>query len=100
MQSAFKAAMLKLSTLGQNLNNMVDCSDIIPVPKALPASAAPHFPAGVTQNDVEQAVRLPDFVVRVFLAHVCIQCATAPFPTLTTQPGKHLLLSRPPAQLH
>lgn len=57
MQSAFKAAMLKLSTLGQNLREMVDCSDIIPVPKALTASEGPHFPPGLTRNDVDQAVR-------------------------------------------
>jgi hypothetical protein len=72
MQSAFKAAMLKLSTLGQNRANMVDCSDVIPVPRPLPAGAGPHLPAGARMTDIEQA------------------CASAPFPSLTAQPGETL----------
>lgn len=56
MQSVFKAAMLKLSTLGQNTREMVDCSDVIPVPKALPASAGPHLPPGIKMSDIQQSV--------------------------------------------
>ncbi|KAJ7577804.1 manganese peroxidase 1 precursor [Mycena floridula] len=67
MQSSFKAAMLKLSVLGQNTAKMVDCSDVIPIPK--PLTTTPHLPAGLTMNNIEQA------------------CASAPFPALTAQPG-------------
>ncbi|KAF9047342.1 versatile peroxidase [Panaeolus papilionaceus] len=69
MQAAFKAAMLKLSLLGQNQQSLIDCSDVIPVPKALPASAKPHLPAGSSMNAIEQA------------------CGSSPFPTLTADPG-------------
>ncbi|KAI0829879.1 peroxidase [Trametes gibbosa] len=67
MISTFKAAMLKLSLIGQDVSQMVDCSDVIPIPPA-PQSPA-HFPAGQTSADVEQA------------------CAGTPFPTLPTDPG-------------
>ncbi|KAK0473003.1 manganese peroxidase 1 [Armillaria novae-zelandiae] len=68
MQSEFKSAMLKLSTLGQDLTQMVDCSEVIPEPLAASVHGA-HLPAGLNMNDIEQA------------------CATAPFPTLTADPG-------------
>ena len=48
--------MAKLAVLGQNPADLVDCSDVIPVPLPLPANAGPHLPAGQTQNDIEQAV--------------------------------------------
>lgn len=54
MMSAFKAAMLKLSVLGNDINNMVDCSEVIPVPPTFNKAAT--FPAGLTIADVEQAV--------------------------------------------
>ena len=54
LQSAFKAAMLKLSVLGHNVNEMVDCSELIPVPKTFTKAAT--FPAGLSHADVEQAV--------------------------------------------
>ncbi|KAJ7577385.1 manganase peroxidase [Mycena floridula] len=69
IQSAFKAAMRKMSILGHNEKDLIDCSEIIPKPAALPASDAAHFPAGLTIKDVEQA------------------CYSKPFPTLTSQPG-------------
>ncbi|KAK0436797.1 manganese peroxidase 1 precursor [Desarmillaria tabescens] len=68
MQTDYKAAMLKLSTLGQDVSNMVDCTEVIPIPLAAVAKAA-HLPAGFDMSDIEQA------------------CATAPFPTLTADPG-------------
>ncbi|KAK0454480.1 manganese peroxidase 2 [Armillaria borealis] len=68
MQTNFKAAMLKLSTLGQDVSQMVDCSEVIPQPLAASLQPA-HLPAGLNMNDIEQA------------------CATAPFPTLTADPG-------------
>ncbi|CAL1707518.1 unnamed protein product [Somion occarium] len=67
MMSAFKAAMLKLSVLGNDINNMVDCSEVIPVPPTFNKAAT--FPAGLTIADVEQA------------------CESTPFPTLSTDPG-------------
>lgn len=68
LQNAFKAAFLKMSVLGHNINNMVDCSEVIPVPKPL-TKTVPTFPAGLSNKDIEQA------------------CATTPFPTLKTDPG-------------
>ncbi|KAL0581814.1 fungal class II heme-containing peroxidase [Marasmius crinis-equi] len=70
MQSEFQAAMIKLSTLGQDRSKLVDCSDVIPVPP--PLVGQPHLPAGLKQDDIEQA------------------CATAPFPALTAEPGMAL----------
>ncbi|KAI8976663.1 manganase peroxidase [Trametes punicea] len=67
LQSAFKAAFRKMTVLGHNVNDLIDCSEVVPVPPA-PASNA-HLPAGLTHNDIEQA------------------CATAAFPTLPTDPG-------------
>ncbi|KAI1791272.1 manganase peroxidase [Ganoderma leucocontextum] len=67
MMSSFKAAMAKLAVLGQDVSQMVDCSDVIPTPP-LPMGAA-HFPAGLSNADIEQA------------------CASTPFPTLPTNPG-------------
>ena len=46
---------------------LVDCSDVIPVPK--PFTKAATFPAGLSRRDVEQA------------------CQQTPFPTLRTDPG-------------
>lgn len=65
MASTFAAAFAKLQVVGQNVANMVDCSDVIPAPPPIPASnAKSFFPNGLGQNDVEQA------------------CATAAFPAL------------------
>nr|AFK91531.1 manganese peroxidase 3 [Cerrena unicolor]AFK91532.1 manganese peroxidase 3 [Cerrena unicolor] len=67
LQRAFKAAMAKLAVTGQDTRKLIDCSDVIPVPKALTGKA--HFPAGFSKADVDQA------------------CAATPFPTLPTDPG-------------
>ncbi|KAI0076585.1 manganese peroxidase 3 [Panus rudis PR-1116 ss-1] len=67
LQSAFKSAMAKLATLGQNPRSLIDCSDVIPVPK--PVTGRAHFPAGLNRNNVDQA------------------CRATPFPTLPTDPG-------------
>ncbi|KAK0195813.1 manganese peroxidase 1 precursor [Armillaria mellea] len=61
MQSEFKSAMIKLSTLGQDLTQMVDCTELL--------SKGAHLPAGLSMDDIQQA------------------CATAPFPSLTADPG-------------
>lgn len=57
LQSEFKAAMLKLSVLGQNMDNMIDCSEVIPIPPALVGD--PHLPAGFDMESIQQAVSLP-----------------------------------------
>ncbi|KAF7313068.1 Peroxidase [Mycena kentingensis (nom. inval.)] len=67
MASSFRAAMTKLATLGQTRSRLIDCSDVIPVPPRI--NNTPHFPAGQSRTNVEQA------------------CATSPFPTLTADPG-------------
>ncbi|THH28450.1 hypothetical protein EUX98_g5730 [Antrodiella citrinella] len=67
LQSAFKAAMAKLAVLGQNVRELTDCSEVIPVPK--PANSKAHLPAGLNHRDIEQA------------------CRTTPFPILPADPG-------------
>ncbi|KAH9918229.1 manganese peroxidase isozyme precursor [Epithele typhae] len=67
LQSAFASAMAKLAVVGQDTSNMVDCSEVLPIPPA--ANTVPHIPAGLSNGDIEQA------------------CATAAFPTLAVDPG-------------
>ncbi|KAJ7149147.1 manganese peroxidase 3 [Mycena filopes] len=67
MASAFRAAMAKMAIIGHNRANLIDCSDVIPIPK--PVTGKPHLPAGKTMADIEQA------------------CASSPFPVLTADPG-------------
>ncbi|KAF7348922.1 Peroxidase [Mycena venus] len=67
LQTEFRAAMAKMAVIGQNTAKMIDCSDVIPVPK--PVTGKAHLPAGKSMADIEQA------------------CATAAFPTLTADPG-------------
>ncbi|KAJ7202063.1 manganese peroxidase 3 [Mycena pura] len=73
MQTEFRAAMSKMAIIGHSRSSMVDCSDVIPVPK--PVVGKPHLPAGKSMADIEQA------------------CATAPFPSLTADPGAYFLFS-------
>lgn len=54
MQTEFAAAMAKMAIIGQDKTKMVDCSDVIPIPK--PVIGSPHLPAGKTMADIEQAV--------------------------------------------
>ena len=54
MMSGFKAAMRKLSLLGQDTKNLIDCTDVIPVPKPLHTTA--HFPAGSSYKDIQRSV--------------------------------------------
>ena len=58
MHTAFAQAFNKLSIIGHNPVNLIDCSDVIPGSPPLPADAGPHLPAGQTHNDIEQAVSL------------------------------------------
>nr|AZJ17939.1 manganese peroxidase [Irpex lacteus] len=68
MVNNFQAAMSKLSTLGQTGNNLIDCSDVIPVPIAAKFTAT--LPPGKTMADIDRS-----------------GCASFPFPSLATQPG-------------
>ncbi|KAJ8520286.1 hypothetical protein ONZ45_g2865 [Pleurotus djamor] len=69
IQNRFAQVMKKLSLVGHNEADLIDCSDVIPTPAALVKPAS--FPAGKSQDDVEVA---------------CESTAT-PFPALTTDPG-------------
>ncbi|KDR72147.1 hypothetical protein GALMADRAFT_281593 [Galerina marginata CBS 339.88] len=68
LQSAFGAALFKLSLLGQKASSLTDCSEVIPPSLAFNGASA-RFPPGKSIADIEQA------------------CATASFPVLPTVPG-------------
>ncbi|TBU54991.1 manganese peroxidase isozyme precursor [Dichomitus squalens] len=68
MVRKFEAAMAKLATVGQNPRALTDCSEVIPVPKAVKLPA-PTLPAGKTLEDIQAA------------------CAATPFPALRAAPG-------------
>jgi len=56
MMEEFKFAMLKLSTLGQNPRDLVDCSDLIPSPPPSPPTSA-QYPVGFSSEDVIQSCK-------------------------------------------
>lgn len=56
MVSRFERVMAKLAVLGQNPNRLVDCSEVIPVPKGRVGAAI--FPAGKSFADVQVAVSI------------------------------------------
>ena len=60
MAAAFKAAMSKLAVIGHDRSQMVDCSEVIPIPKAFTGKAM--FPAGLSNKDIEQAVSFTSLV--------------------------------------
>ncbi|KAI0356396.1 lignin peroxidase isozyme LP7 [Trametes cingulata] len=66
-QDMFAFVFHDLSMLGQNPDTLIDCSELIPQPA--PVIGKAHFPAGLSNKDIEQA------------------CADTPFPTLPTDPG-------------
>ncbi|KAK7449333.1 fungal class II heme-containing peroxidase [Stygiomarasmius scandens] len=70
MAARFGPALFKLSLLGQNANELTDCSALIPQPPAF--RGQPMFPPGQFLKDIEQS------------------CAGTPFPNLPTQPGPPL----------
>ena len=46
--------MTKMSLLGQDQSQLIDCSEVIPVPPTINVQAT--FPAGLSNKDIEQAV--------------------------------------------
>ncbi|KAI0372465.1 manganese-repressed peroxidase [Pilatotrama ljubarskyi] len=68
MVSQFEAVMAKMALLGQDASALVDCSEVIPQPKAAAASVA-VLPAGKSLADVEAS------------------CSETPFPTLSAASG-------------
>jgi cytochrome c peroxidase len=67
MSKAFRDAMAKLAVLGQDTSNMIDCSEVIPEPKPLPAANSHSvFPPGFSNVDVDQAVPFPFHCVERF----------------------------------
>ena len=50
----FKSAMAKLAVVGQNVDELIDCSDVIPAAKPFTGKAV--FPPSLTNKDVEQGV--------------------------------------------
>jgi manganese peroxidase len=55
MVASFKTQMAKLAVLGQDTEKLIDCSEVIPVPK--PRKRKAHLPAGTSLNDIETSVR-------------------------------------------
>ncbi|OCH84095.1 manganese peroxidase precursor [Obba rivulosa] len=68
MAQSFKSAMEKLAVLGHNPASMIDCSDVVPVPKPAVNNPA-SFPASTSPDDLE------------------LSCFLEPFPSLSVDPG-------------
>jgi len=68
MMRNFQSAMAKLAVVGHNPNQLVDCSEVVPIPKA-PLGKPATFPAGTSRQDVQQA-------------------CPEPFPALRADPGQ------------
>ena len=54
MQAAFRQAMLRIATLGQNTSELVDCSAVIPVPPE--QNTTTRYPAGLGPTNVDYSV--------------------------------------------
>ena len=88
LTNRFQFVVETLAMVGQDPTNMIDCSEVIPIPKDLtPEQLAPKLPAGKTMNDVEQAVRRSHPLTLITFLTCISQCADTPFPTLPTDPG-------------
>ncbi|KAJ7749383.1 manganese-dependent peroxidase [Mycena metata] len=60
MATSFQAAFAKMQVVGQNILNMVDCSDVIPEPPVLSTTAAQAFyPPGLSRSNIQQSCLLP-----------------------------------------
>ena len=89
MSKDYRDAMAKLAVLGQDSSNMIDCSEVIPEPKPLPAANSQSvFPPGFTNADVDQAVPFLFCCAERFTDHRVCQCASTPFPHLPTNSGQ------------
>ncbi len=55
MREAFRKAMMKVATLGHKIEDLVDCSHVIPVPP--PWNKTASYPAGFGPVKVERSVR-------------------------------------------
>ncbi|KAH9932142.1 uncharacterized protein BXZ73DRAFT_101513 [Epithele typhae] len=80
LQSAFKAAFLKMSLIGHNERDLINCSEAIQLPPA--AKSTEHLDAGLTHANVQQA------------------CATVAFPMLPTDPGPAISVTPVPLSAH
>lgn len=80
-----------LSVIGHDPETLIDCTEVLPTPASIPLN--PHFPAGLTINDIEQGVRPSSLCLFQSLGDCgvdCVndlQCASTPFPVLKTDPG-------------
>ena len=54
LHDRFIDAWLKISLLGSDQDTMIDCSEVIPVPKTINVQAT--FPPTLSNKNVEQAV--------------------------------------------
>lgn len=89
LQTAFKAAFKKLAVLGHDINNMVDCSEVIPEPPNVKIKAA-TFPAGQTNADVEQAVSIQYLPhgARLLMSTLTHSAPPLPSPLLLLTPAR------------
>ena len=65
LQNRFQFIFEAMGQLGHDPATLTDCSDVLPIPAALPNT--PHFPAGKTNKDVEQAVSALGFILLHFI---------------------------------
>ena len=56
--NSFKAAMSKLTILGHDSNDLINCAEAVPLPKP-PVSENVSFPATTGPQDIQQACPLP-----------------------------------------
>jgi cytochrome c peroxidase len=55
MRSSFEKYMSEIAILGQDKSKMIDCSEVIPIPKS--PVRKPHLPAGSSLDQIERSVR-------------------------------------------
>ena len=65
LQNRFQFIFEAMGQLGTDPTTLTDCSDVLQPPPDL--KGEPHFPAGQTMTDVEQAVRLAQFISYVMV---------------------------------
>ena len=64
MVTKFEQAMMKLAVVGQDVSQLVDCSELIPEPKPAAKQQA-TFPAGTSPDEIQQACASPFPVLQV-----------------------------------